>query len=271
MIHTFSSPLRYIFCRTSVMRPLNFPQLGAHHEERALQSRRVQVPSASAATGLSNEDGQLIHNILDFWFGSSNFSLYSDMSSQYALWFGSSKETDDQIRTRFGSHVQRALNNQYDHFIGNNEFPIKSELALTIMLDQFTRNIYRGTAQAFAGDTKARQIVQGLLVPNRWEEVRENIPPTIRVSFTLPLMHQESMEDQALCVRCTEEMIEEMEAYGEKGEPCIKFLRNSLEFAIDHQKLIEKFGRFPHRNATLGRESTEEELEYLKDGSRYGQ
>lgn len=229
------------------------------------------MATASTMTMKSKEDGQLIHEVLQFWFGTTEFSPFDAMKSQFELWYGASEETDKYIQNKFGTHVQRALNDEHDDFIGHPEFPIKSELALVVMLDQFTRNIYRGTSRAFAGDAKSRDIVYGLMEPERWKLAKKTLPVAVRMSFMLPLMHQESLEDHDVCIKYIKDMIEESKELGEEAKDCTSSLEDGLEFAQNHRAIIEKFGRYPYRNKVLNRQSTGEEEEFLKDGPRFGQ
>lgn len=231
----------------------------------------AQMATASTMTMKSKEDGQLINKVLNFWFGKTEFSPFDTLKSQIDLWYGGSKETDDYIRNNFGTHVQRALNDEHDDFIGHPEFPVKSELALIVMLDQFPRNIYRGTALSFAGDAKSRDIVHNLMKSDRWKLVEKTLPVVVRMSFLLPLMHQETLSDHDVCIGYIKDMIEQSEAQGEKAKDCVESLKQNLDFAHQHRALIEKFGRYPYRNKVLGRQNTEEEEEFLKDGPRFGQ
>jgi len=175
----------------------------------------VEVQSASA--------------VIDFWFA-------DDMR---ARWFNADEALDAQIRTRFESTWQAACAKQLDAWSET----ARGALALTIVLDQFPLNMYRGTARSFATEAEAIRISR--------DAVRRGLDrrmPGERQAFLyMPLMHSEELADQDECVRL----------FAAAG------LSDNLRFARHHRELIRRFGRFPHRNAILGRVSTPEELEYL--------
>ena len=131
-----------------------------------------------------------------------------------------------------------------------------------ILLDQFTRNIYRGDARAFAGDPQARELVkQGLATG-----LDKALTPIQRSFFYMPLEHSESLQDQDQCVALFEQLLEEVPQQGKA------VIQSSLDFAIKHRDIIRQFGRFPHRNQAIGRSSTPEEQAYLNSGgARFGQ
>lgn len=237
------------------------------------ECKRQSVPAATTTTmaSVSVENGQLIDKVLNYWFGKTEFERFETLDSKMDLWYQTSKETDDEIRDKFEKNVERALEGEYDGFADHPEHSIKPELALIVMLDQFTRNIYRGGPRAFAGDTKSRQIVHGILESDRWKHAEDTLPVVVRMSFMLPLMHQESLPDHDLCIKYIKGMLEESKAQGEKAKDCVKAMEQCLQFAETHRGIIERFGRYPYRNKTLGRQSTEEEEEFLKDGPRFGQ
>lgn len=216
-------------------------------------------------------DGELVSKVLTFWFGSEDFPQWERYESRFDLWWGASEEIDADIRKRFETNVEDALSGSLDHLMNSKDYPLKAELALLILLDQFPRNIYRGTGRAFAGDVKSKVIVENMLESKRWEELRESFSPIVRMSFLLPLMHQESLGDQIKCIELIQHMLEECKLAGSEAEETAKQLHNSLYFAQEHRDIIEKFGRFPHRNKALNRTSTEEERLFLQDGRTFGQ
>lgn len=222
---------------------------------------------------MSGQEGdvQVIDEVILFWFGKTSFSRYDVFPSQYKLWYGGGKEIDDTIRNRFGSNVERALAGQLDYWVGTDTQGLKGALALTIILDQFPRSIYRGKSKAYAGDVQTRDIVQSLLQPEKWEEVKRLFPPTVCISFMLPLMHQESVEDLNTCYSEVEKMAKELEQEGEQGTKSLETLRQTLTFTVQHRDIVTKFGRYPYRNEALQRESSAEELQFLNDGPRFGQ
>ena len=134
-----------------------------------------------------------------------------------------------------------------------------SRLALVILLDQFTRNIHRGRARAFAGDPRAQRLVREAL------DAREDelLPLAGQIFLYLPLEHA---EDQAL----QDESVRRFTALNAKATPaCAESFARNLDFAHQHRDIIARFGRFPHRNAALGRASTPEEDAFLHDGRYY--
>lgn len=195
-------------------------------------------------------------DVLDFWFGDG---LQNDWPSQdlNPLWFGGGAEQDDRIRQRFGALVAAA----YAGGLTEWESDLQTRLALVIVLDQFSRNVHRGQARAFAGDARAQELVLATLATQEDEALAR----VGRVFLYMPLMHA---EDMALQERCVERFTD----LHTKSPPELREkLAGNLHFAREHRDTVLRFGRFPHRNAVLGRESTEEEREFLKNGPRYGQ
>lgn len=154
-------------------------------------------------------------------------------------WFNSTPELDEEIRDRFQPLWERAARGDLEHWAGQPE----GTLALAIVLDQFPLNMFRGEARSFATEQAAVRLVHEA-VERGWDQ---RLIPEQRVFLYMPLMHSEHMEDQDESVRL-------FEASG---------LEKHARFAHHHRELIRRFGRFPHRNSILGRESTPEELAYL--------
>lgn len=198
----------------------------------------------------------LAAEILEFWFGDALEADWPDQSRHH-IWFSGGKEVDQQIERRFGALVETALDDGFRDW----EASPRSRMALILLLDQFTRNIYRGQARAFAGDARAQELVRDAL----WHGHEQELPRIARVFLYMPLMHAECLGKQDACV-------ERFEYLHKHAPAAIKAtLADNLHYAKLHQSIIAQFGRFPHRNAALGRESTEEELVFLKDGPRFGQ
>lgn len=195
-------------------------------------------------------------SILEFWLGDGMLTGWpaDDISKR---WFAGSKALDAQIKTRFGADIALAQNGELQTW----QTPLESRLALIILLDQFTRNVFRGTAQAFAGDRRAQHLTQQTLT--RQEDAA--LPWVARIFMYMPLMHAEDATLQAQSVICFSTLLEEAPA---QLKPRIQ---GSLKFAHEHQQIIAKFGRFPYRNAALGRSNTPEEEIFLQAGPRYGQ
>jgi uncharacterized protein (DUF924 family) len=195
-------------------------------------------------------------DVLDFWLG-DGLSLGWPSSDRAALWFGGGAELDTQIRDRFGALVGRAMDAQ----LGDWENSITSRLALVILLDQFTRNVYRGQPGAFAGDGRAQRLVlQSLAL-----DLDAELPTVGRVFFYMPLMHAESPALQGECVLLFEKLVRQ-------SSPELQAkLAGNLRAAREHAEIVARFGRFPHRNAVLGRPNTPEEDAFLTTGPRFGQ
>ena len=168
-------------------------------------------------------------DILDFWFGAA-----ADK------WWLHDPDFDAEIRRRFEPTLQAAARGELESWRGQPE----SCLAYVLLLDQFSRNIYRDTPQAFAQDSRA--LAASLEGQRRGFD--ESLPPKQRIFFYMPMMHAEDREIQARC----------LDAFRRWGG------EDNLDYARRHAEIIERFGRFPHRNKILGRESTPEEIEFLK-------
>lgn len=192
----------------------------------------------------------LIQNILLFWFGniSANGEVEPDI---YQRWWQKDANFDEAIRMNFEEHLQCAIKGEYDHWA---EHP-KGRLALIVLLDQFSRNIYRNTPAAFAQDSYALKIaLEGIE-----KEHDQTLFPIERVFMYLPLEHQEDKAIQQQSVALFENLYNEVELKHRA------LFANFLEYAKAHQRIIDRFSRFPHRNDTLGRPSTQKELTFLNE------
>ena len=157
---------------------------------------------------------------------------------------------DEEIFLKFGEIYHRAIEGECDHW----QEIQRGRLALIILLDQFSRHIYRGSAEAFAQDIKAQEIcIEGLAIGHD-----QLLHPVERSFFYLPLEHAENIEHQRLCIKAFEQLAEDV--IPEYREP----FEMSLEFAKRHSFVIETFGRFPELNEILDRESSEEELAFMQ-------
>lgn len=194
--------------------------------------------------------------ILRFWFGDDLEREWPEPTFE-ERWFGGGPVLDREITERFGTLVETAL----DGGLTKWESDAHSRLALILLLDQFSRNVFRGSARAFAGDARAVALVVDGLASNMDKE----LPWAGRVFFYMPLMHAEDDALQARCVSCFEQAAEKAPA------AVVEKLENNIKFARMHAEIIDRFGRFPHRNTALSRESTPEEQAYLENGPRFGQ
>jgi uncharacterized protein (DUF924 family) len=192
-----------------------------------------------------------IEKILEFWFGTFPNAWTADESKQ-DMWFRSGADYDAEIFSRFGSDYFRAVDGELDSWA---ESP-RGRLALIILLDQFSRHIHRGSAEAFAQDEKAQQLcIEGISAGDD-----QNLHPVERSFFYLPLEHAEDLERQNLAIEAYSQLIQDVpEQYRQP-------LEVALEWAQKHHYVIERFGRFPELNETLGRESTAEEIAFVEAG-----
>lgn len=197
-----------------------------------------------------------IETILDYWFGTLDNGF--PIEAKDALWWQGSPEIDLEIKTRFGDIVTLALNGELDHW----QETSRGHLALIILLDQFTRNIYRGSAQAFSGDPLAYMLTQQGLSKG----VDQLLSFSERIFFYMPLEHAENLHAQQQCIQLLEALKDEVPAQQQA------MIESNLTFARAHEAVIKRFGRFPHRNQVLARTSTALELEYLHQSPhRWGQ
>ncbi len=188
---------------------------------------------------------ETIEAIHGFWFGELDERGLCK-TDKHALWFGASEETDAFCREQFSATLALALDGQLDDWAHTD----RGLLALVVLLDQFSRNIHRGTAQAFAGDPRALELALESIDSGR----HLRLPAIHRVFLYLPLEHCEDLAVQERCVTLFEALS------NQAGHPQFaEFTR----FAIAHRDVIARFGRFPHRNAVLGRASSAAELAYL--------
>ncbi|HLV59924.1 MAG TPA: DUF924 family protein [Fredinandcohnia sp.] len=194
--------------------------------------------------------------ILQFWFGELDEGGWDFDPARYDLWFGKSPETDRVVTERFGEDARAAAEGRLDPWA---ETP-RGRLALVLLLDQFPRHIHRGKPEAWAQDPKAQRIVLEGLARGHDQALR----PIERSFFYLPLEHAEDAALQARSVAL-------YRALAEAAPEAVRARYASfLDYAIRHQVIIDRFGRFPHRNAILGRQSTpEEEAFLLEPGSSF--
>lgn len=188
-------------------------------------------------------------DVLEFWFGTSA-SDAAVAREKSALWWGAAgAELDREISARFGEARESAVTGRLKSW---EETP-QGRLALIVLVDQFSRNIFRGKALAFEHDALARTWCAGGIALGHDRALRR----VERVFFYLPLEHSETLADQARSLELFGRLASEVPASERER------FDNYLDFARRHHAIVERFGRFPHRNAVLGRDSTPEELEFL--------
>ena len=192
-----------------------------------------------------------IQQVLQFWFGVTVGP--ETPSKQAELWWSKQREIDLQIRQKFADGLQALVRGEYSDWLQT----ASGRLAAIIVLDQFSRNIYRDTPQAFAQDSQALAwCLEGI---DKQQDMQ--LEPVERVFFYLPLEHAEDMEMQDLSCRKFSDLLDHNINY--QVTPSDGTYEGFYRFAERHRDVIQKFGRFPHRNKILGRTSSEQEEVYL--------
>ena len=181
-------------------------------------------------------------DVLDFWFLPPDNRDYGQSRGE---WFRKDDAFDAHIRARFGALIDAAI----EGGLRACDATPHGALARLIVLDQFTRNVYRGTPRAFAGDAWAL----ALAVAMTQQGLDQQLPPMLRAFVYLPFEHAEDLTMQARAVELFQLLSQAQPGF-----------ESMLDYAQRHQEVIARFGRFPHRNAILGRASTPEELEFLR-------
>lgn len=179
-----------------------------------------------------------VEDVLQFWFE----------ELERSQWFQGSAELDATIASRFEERLERLASTQVSAIV---EQGARATLAAVIVLDQFSRNIYRKMARAFAQDPHALAIAREAISRG----LDQQLEPQQRHFLYMPFMHAEDLQAQQRAI----------ELFGALGD------ENTMQYAREHHELIERFGRFPYRNEVLGRQITDEEASYLEGGKRYGQ
>ncbi len=217
----------------------------------------VKLLSESKGATFTDEDQARIDEILSFWFKEQSLSA-PQIDRRMDIWFGEDAVFDHEIEKAFSDDVDRACSGKLDHWADDP----RGRLALILLIDQFRRNIHRNTAKAFSMDKLALK----LCVEGAMAKKDKGLSPIQKVFFYMPLQHTESRKVQAKSVELFNKLAESVSpTYRET------FL-TVAQFAELHKDIIDQFGRFPHRNALLGRENTPEEAEYLAgDSPDFGQ
>jgi uncharacterized protein (DUF924 family) len=206
---------------------------------------------------ITDEDQARIDTILSFWFKEQELSA-PQIDRRMETWFSEDAVFDHEIEKEFADDVDAASAGKLDYWAAQSD----GRLALIILIDQFRRNIYRGTPEAFSKDRLALK----LCVEGAMEKKDKGLSLIQRVFFYMPLQHAESRKVQAKSV----------ELYDRLAEAVSPTYRETFltiaQFAELHKDIIDRFGRFPHRNQLLNRENTAEENEYLaSDSPDFGQ
>lgn len=199
---------------------------------------------ASHVRGMQTPD-----DVLSFWIGEPATDMPS-LVNKFRRWYAGGEQLDAEIRTRFGTLIIAALAGELAHWRAS----LRGKLALVIVLDQFTRNVFRETPRAYAGDVAARELSLSILDSG----VDRQLSLEEQLFVVMPLAHAENLELQGRSVALADRMRDASPAQ----------LREAWAIGAQrtrhYQATIARFGRFPHRNAILGRDSTPEELEFLE-------
>jgi len=208
----------------------------------------VKLLSESMDATITDEDQARIEAVLSFWFKEQQLSA-PQIDQRMEIWFSEDPVFDHEIEKEFANDVEAASAGKLNHWAVDSH----GRLALIILIDQFRRNIYRNTAEAFSKDDLALR----LCVEGAMEKKDKGLTPIQRVFFFMPLQHAESRKVQAKSV----------ELYNRLAETVSTTERETFltvaQFAELHRDIIDQFGRFPHRNKLLKRKNTAEEEEYL--------
>jgi uncharacterized protein (DUF924 family) len=197
---------------------------------------------------MSNAVAVEAQSVLDFWFGRPGSAGHGQTRKS---WFTKDEAFDQEIRARFGALIEQALRGEHEEW----SVGAHSALAQILLLDQFTRNAFRASARAFAGDARALAAASRMVGSRQDEE----LPAFMRSFVYLPFEHAEGLATQDESVRLFKRLV------AGSDDP-----QKLFDYAERHRAIIERFGRFPHRNDILGRQSTAEEIAFLKQpGSRF--
>ena len=186
--------------------------------------------------------------ILSFWFGPGDdpYRVAPEISKR---WFAGGETFDDEIRDRYGDHLERAIRGEYDDWAQSPS----GRMALILVLDQFSRNLFRGSPRSWSQDLLAQRLtLQGMELGHD-----QALRPVERTFFYLPLEHAEDLQLQELSVQAYQRLADD--APDDAG------FDTTLDYAVRHQEIIERFGRFPHRNKIIGRPTTKEEAAFLEE------
>lgn len=189
-------------------------------------------------------------SVIDFWFGAWDRDGLSPPSAS-KRWWQKSEAFDTEIRTRFLEVHERWRDQQNRAF----DAPLEA-LAHVIVLDQFSRNMFRGTPDMFRFDARALSIAADTIAAG----IDRLLATDPRVFLYMPYMHAEDADCQARCVDLFTAFLGELDA----SCPAYRRIEQNLAYAVQHRDIIDRFGRFPHRNALLGRASTADERAFLQ-------
>jgi len=187
-------------------------------------------------------------DVLNFWFGTLDAAGCAD-AAHAERWWKKNQSFDDELRQRFGTLHEAIANGDHDDWL---KTP-RGRLAYVIALDQFSRNLFRDSPRMYAYDAKALGAARKGVAAS----VDKALAHDERIFLYMPFEHSEELADQALCITLFARMCE-----GLSGD-ALKRAQDNVTYARRHHDIVKRFGRFPHRNAILGRASTPEEAEFL--------
>ena len=187
-------------------------------------------------------------SINDFWFGNIENDIVSNEKKE--SWFKKDPKFDRLLEKKFADYLDVAFMGAFDRWTNEPE----GLCALIVLLDQFPRNIFRGSYKSFHFDKKALATANIAIQ----KEAFLKVPTAMGYFMLMPTMHSESLETQELGIKSFEKLLD----HAPEGSKAM--IQNAIKYAHSHKDIIAKFGRFPHRNEILERESTPEELEFLK-------
>ena len=211
-------------------------------------------------TATGRTTAELVDEVLVAWF--EDEADDRDDLPRGKRWFGGGEALDARLAERFAGAIDEAARGDHDVALASP----RGALALVVLLDQFPRNVHRGDARAFAYGDHALAVAALALARGH----AEALPPVQRVFLALPFEHDESVESQRRAIA----LLEASSAAVPEGadERLGEFARAALSSAREHAEIVERFGRYPYRNAVLGRDSTDEERAWLESGAkRFGQ
>jgi uncharacterized protein (DUF924 family) len=195
--------------------------------------------------------------IIEFWFGDALDSPESARKKS-KFWYASDSKIDNEIRRRFESTLTAVHEGHHADW----EASLEGTLALVIVLDQFSRNLYRGDARAYSGDELALEIADRAVQAKRDRQ----LPGLYRLFLYHPFHHSERLQDQDKAVKLFQDLEDK------SPQSWREFFHGSTRYSLHHRETVVRFGRFPHRNKILGRSNTEEEQAFLnRDPRSFGQ
>jgi len=190
-----------------------------------------------------------VETILRFWFGTATDDV--EVAEQCGnMWWKKNPGIDNEIRERFEGELNAVAKGEHDDWLEDS----RGRLAMIILADQFSRNMYRDTPRAFANDALALSWCKDGIDSGVDGELRS----IERVFLYMPLEHSESIEDQRRSVALFTQLAQNVAPQQRK------LFNGYVDYAVRHRDIVQRFGRFPHRNAILGRESTEDEITFLQ-------